>query len=114
MVSPSALTVFRLMTNSNLVRLPNRRLGGIHALEDAAGTDAELMKLVCEISSIAHQPAGHDIFTQPINRRNPVARLCQRMLPLWCSKKEFMTASHLPSCNWDPGGYLRPSNMAPR
>jgi hypothetical protein len=32
------------------------------------------MKLVCEIGSIAHQPAGHDIFTQPINRRNPVAR----------------------------------------
>ena len=50
MVSPSALAVFRLTTNSQ-----NRKLGGIRALEDAAGIDADPMKLVCEISSIAHQ-----------------------------------------------------------
>src|SRR6266404_7512849 len=35
------------------------------------------------------------------------------MLSLWCSKKEFMTASQLPCCSRDRSGYLCPSSMAP-
>ena len=57
-----------------LGRLHDRQVGGLGALEDAAGIDADLTKRVCEVGSVAHQPAGCDVLTLRISRRNPVAR----------------------------------------
>jgi hypothetical protein len=39
------------------VRLQHWLFGGLGALEDAAGVGADLTKHVCEIGSVAHQPA---------------------------------------------------------
>ena len=55
-------------------RSPHRQVGGLLALEDAAGIDANLTKRVCNVGSVAHQPAGCHKFTDRIRRRNPVAR----------------------------------------
>ena len=55
-------------------RLQHWQVGGLYALEDAAGIDADLTKRVREVGSVAHQPAGCDKIAIPINRRNPVAR----------------------------------------
>ena len=41
-IRPSILAVLRLITNSNLVGLYDRQVGGLRALEDAAGIDANL------------------------------------------------------------------------
>jgi hypothetical protein len=57
-----------------LGRLHDRQVGGLGALEDAAGIDASLTKHVREVGSVAHQPAGCDIIMSRIGRRNPVAR----------------------------------------
>src|SRR6202035_841173 len=54
-------------------RLLHRQVGGLGTLEDVGGIDADLTKRVCEVGSVAHQPAGYDIITSRINRRNPVA-----------------------------------------
>src|SRR6202011_2863439 len=55
-------------------RLQHRQVGGLGALEDAAGMDADLTKHFCEIGSVAHQPAGCHKITDRISRRDPVAR----------------------------------------
>jgi len=55
-------------------RLQHRQVGGLCALEDATAIDADLMKHVRDVGSIAHQPAGFHKFTEPISRRNSVAR----------------------------------------
>ena len=55
-------------------RLQHRQVGGLSALKDAAGIDADLTKHVREVGSIAHQPAGCHMVTDRINRRNPVVR----------------------------------------
>src|SRR5262249_31927962 len=51
-----------------------RTAGGLSALEHGTGIEADLMKHVREIGSIAHQPAGRHMITDRINRRNPVVR----------------------------------------
>src|SRR6476659_5958839 len=53
-----------------LGRLQHRQLGRPRALEYAAGIDADLMKCLRVVASVAHQPAGHDILTLRISRRN--------------------------------------------
>jgi hypothetical protein len=55
-------------------RLHDRQVGGLGAPEDFAGIDADLTNTVRDVGSVAHQPAGCDMFTIRINRRNPVAR----------------------------------------
>ena len=55
-------------------RLQDRQVGGLGALEDAAGINADLTKHVREVGSVAHQPAGLDKITLRISRRNLVAR----------------------------------------
>src|SRR5271157_4596044 len=53
-------------------RLHHRQVGGLGALEDAAGIDADLTIRVREVGSVAHQPAGCDNITGVIGRRNLV------------------------------------------
>src|SRR5215471_9064064 len=55
-------------------RLQHRQVGGLSALEDGTGIEADLMKHVREVGSIAHQPAGCHMVADRINRRNPVVR----------------------------------------
>ena len=55
-------------------RLHHRQVGGLGALEDAAGIDADLTKHFREVGSVAHQSAGFHRITGRISRRNPVAR----------------------------------------
>src|ERR1035441_5754424 len=57
-------------------RLQHRQVGGFRALEDAAGIDADLMKRIREVGSVAHQSTGLNIITNRISRRNSFAR-CQ-------------------------------------
>ena len=57
-----------------LGQLQHRQLGGLGALEDAAGIDTELTKRVRDVGSVTHQPADFHRFTDPISRWNPVAR----------------------------------------
>jgi hypothetical protein len=71
---PRARAVCRLMTNSSLVDCTTGRSAGLATLEDAAGIDADVMKDVREVGSVAHQTAGCHKFTDRISRGNPVAR----------------------------------------
>jgi hypothetical protein len=57
-----------------LGRQLDRQVGGLGALEDAAGINSDLMVTIREIGSVTHQPAGFDQMTVVIGRRNPVAR----------------------------------------
>jgi hypothetical protein len=70
----SARAVCRLMANTNLVDCSTGKSAGPRAFEDAAGIDADLMKHVREIGSVAHQPANCHKFTVRISRWNPVSR----------------------------------------
>jgi hypothetical protein len=54
--------------------LHDRQVGGLDAIENAAGIDADLTIHVREVRSIAHQPAGSHSITIRINRRNTFAR----------------------------------------
>src|SRR5215510_10473938 len=56
--------------------LQHRQVGGLGALEYVTAVDADLTKNICEVDSVAHQTAGFHWFTDPVSRRNPVAR-CQ-------------------------------------
>ena len=60
---PSILAVWALMTSSNLRRLHDRQVGGLLALEDAAGIDADLTPRIRDAGSVAHQPADFGKFT---------------------------------------------------
>src|SRR5580700_3945913 len=62
-------------------QLSNWEVGGLRALEDAAGIDADLLKHVHEVGSVAHQPTGFDKVTDAISRRNFVARRQSDKLP---------------------------------
>src|SRR6516165_4787433 len=77
---PSALAVCRLMTNSNLVDCKNRQLGGLRALEDLTGVDADLTPRVQNIGPIAHQQARFDHLTVGTTGRYPIARRERRKL----------------------------------
>jgi hypothetical protein len=44
-------------------RLHDREVGGLGALEDVAGIDANLTPSVGDVGSVAHQPAGCDKIT---------------------------------------------------
>src|SRR5580704_2833251 len=68
-------------------RLQHRQVRGLGALEDAAGIDADLMKRVREVGSIAHKPAGFDNITVRISRRNPLARRQDAKLPAAAGKE---------------------------
>src|SRR6516165_11853012 len=57
-----------------LGRLQDRQVGGLSAIENFAGIDASLTKTVCDVRSVAHQPAGYDEITDRIRRRNTLAR----------------------------------------
>src|SRR6516165_1544224 len=56
-----------------LSRLQHWKIGGLCALQDAAGIQADLMKHVRKIGSVAHQPASFYKFTVRVSRWNPVA-----------------------------------------
>src|SRR3974390_952155 len=62
-------------------RLHDREVGGLRAFENVAGIDADLTIHDREGGSVAHQPAGRDIFTVRISRRKPVARRQGGKLP---------------------------------
>ena len=76
-LTPSAFAVVRLMTNSNFVGLHHRQVGGLRALQDLAGVDADLTPRVQKIGPIAHQPTGFDELAKGIGRGNPMMR-CER------------------------------------
>ena len=71
---PSSLGGLQVDDELELGRLHDRQVGGLGALEDVAGIDADLTKHVRDVGSVAHQPAGCDKITIRISRRNPVAR----------------------------------------
>jgi len=54
--------------------LCDRQVGGLHALEDLTGVNADLTKHVWNIGPIAHQPTGFDKITLGIGRGNPMVR----------------------------------------
>src|SRR5215472_18671574 len=54
--------------------LQHRQVSRLSALENAAGIDADLMKHVRDVASVAHQATGSHKFTARISRWNPVAR----------------------------------------
>jgi hypothetical protein len=54
-------------------RLHDRQIGGLGALQNLSGIDADLTSHVSEVGSVANQPAGCDKFTIRIRCRNPVA-----------------------------------------
>ena len=54
--------------------LCDRQVGGLHALEDLTGVNADLTKHVWNIGPIAHQPTGFDKITLGIGRGNPIMR----------------------------------------
>src|SRR6266478_6192603 len=55
-------------------RLHDRQVGGLPALEYAAGVDADLTIHVHTIGVVAHQPAGFDSLARGIARGNPITR----------------------------------------
>src|SRR5262245_28524896 len=57
-----------------LGRLQYRQLGGLAALEDDAGINADLTEHVCDAGAVAHQQAGFDHLTIGTTRRHPVPR----------------------------------------
>src|SRR5262249_26625202 len=57
-----------------LVRLHDRQVRRLGALEDAAGIDADLTKRILDAGSVAYQPTGFDIVAQRICRGEPVER----------------------------------------
>src|SRR5215471_6429240 len=57
-----------------LRRLQDRQVGGVGAVENFASISASLTRPVCLVGSVAHQPAGYDMITVRISRRNPAAR----------------------------------------
>jgi hypothetical protein len=50
-----------------------RQIGGLRALEDAAGIHADLMKHVRKVGSVTHQPFGFHKFAVRVSRWNPIA-----------------------------------------
>ena len=57
-----------------LGRLHDREVGGFSALEDVASVDADLMKRVREVGSLAHQAANFRIGPRQVDRGDFVAR----------------------------------------
>ena len=57
-----------------LGRLHDWQVGGLGALENVAGIDADLTKHVHNVGSVAHQSADCDMITIRISRRNFFAR----------------------------------------
>jgi hypothetical protein len=57
-----------------LGRLHDRQVGRLGAIKNFAGIGADLTETVLDIGSVAHQPAGYDMITVRISRRNPAAR----------------------------------------
>jgi hypothetical protein len=50
-----------------------RQIGGLRALENAAGIYADLMKHVRKVGSVTHQPFGFHKFAVRVSRWNPIA-----------------------------------------
>src|SRR5262249_46596530 len=63
-----------------LAGLQNRKVGGLRALEDSTGVDADLMPRLQTIGRITHQPSDLGKFTTGIDRGNPIARRERRKL----------------------------------
>ena len=58
-IRPSASAILRLIISSNFVdRSIDRQIGGLRALEDAAGIDADLAQRVRRVGPVAHQLHG--------------------------------------------------------
>ena len=74
MVSPSALAVLRLMTNSNLAGCKTGEFGELGAFENAPGIDTRLVSRVGKAGPVAEQPARRDVLASRIDRRDRVAR----------------------------------------
>src|SRR5215470_5996323 len=55
-------------------RLQDRQVGGLRALQDVAGINADLTKHVRSIGCVTHQPADFDSLATGIARGNPVMR----------------------------------------
>ena len=54
--------------------LHHRKVGGLRALEDLTGVEADLMPCVRNIDPIGHQSAGFSFVASGIGRGNPMAR----------------------------------------
>jgi hypothetical protein len=76
-----------------LHHLLHREIGGLLALEDTAGVDADLAKQLRNIRSVAYQTAGRGELAIRTDRRNGVAK-CQRAELLAARNKVWVGADH--------------------
>jgi hypothetical protein len=60
--------------------LQDRQVGGLGALEDLTGVDADLLPTVQKGGPIAHQPAHFDELAEMVGRGNPMRRRERRKL----------------------------------
>ena len=71
---PSARGRLQVDDELEFGRLQDRQVGGIGALKDLTGVDADLTIHVQDIGPIAHQPTRFDMFANGIGRGNRIAR----------------------------------------
>src|SRR6185295_11669723 len=75
-----------------LGRLHDRQVRRLRALENPGGIDASLPIRIGKIDSVAHEAAGHGIFSKVIHRWHSMAR-CQRH-QLLAARVEEWTSGH--------------------
>src|ERR1700730_2126648 len=79
-----------------LGRLQHRQIGGLLALENAAGVDADLAMRVHNTSPVAHQSTARDELTPMIDRRNRMTRgQCDYLIAPGVEK--LITTNHEPA-----------------
>ena len=71
-VRPICLAAFRLMMNSNFVRLLDRKIGGLGAFQNLVHIGGGAPVQVGKVHAVGHEPAGFDKFWPVVYRREPV------------------------------------------
>ena len=90
---PSAFAVLRLMHQLDLHRLLDRQVGGLGALENAAGVNADLTVRVRNAVSIADQAACHGVLAKWVHRGHRMTRSqCDELLAP--AVEEWVTADY--------------------
>src|SRR6266446_968406 len=84
-------------------RLLDRQSGGLGALENPSGVDADLAKDSCLVNSIADQAAPRDEWAVRIDRWNNMAR-CQRHELLYPAAEEHGVDNEGAGLQLDEGG----------
>ena len=100
MTKPSALAVFRLMTNSNLVDCETGRSEAFFALENSTNVDAGLPISVSPTRSVAHETASRDELASLIDRRQ--FQLCRPSSKLFCPRIKELASPDNEGASWPP------------